>query len=134
MYEGRFLQTILSKTLNVSVNQKNRSNICFKKCGQALETLSRASEKLGRAFEGLRENQMFGREFEQLEWVFEKLHRMFVLQQGLCCPNKPQLIISDDQLWWVLWTMEGIFLGMPNFTYLSPWKLELHYLLLMFHW
>ena len=38
----------------LSVDQKTRSNICFKTCGRAFETLSRAFETLGRAFEGLR--------------------------------------------------------------------------------
>ena len=51
------------KTLNVSVNQKTRSSICFKTCGRAFERLSRA-------FEELRENQKLGREFEQLGRVF----------------------------------------------------------------
>ena len=62
-YEGCFLQTKLSKALNVSVDQKTRPSICSKICGGAFETLSRAFETLGRAFktldlafEDLREN------------------------------------------------------------------------------
>ena len=56
MYEGCFLQTRLSKTLNVFVDQKTRPSIYFKTCGRAFETLSRAFETLGRVFEDLREN------------------------------------------------------------------------------
>ena len=48
MYKGYFLQTRLSKILNVSIDQKTRASICFKTCGRAIETLTRA-------FEGLRE-------------------------------------------------------------------------------
>ena len=44
MYEGCFLQTRLSKTLDVSVDQMNLTSICFK--------------TLGRAFEGLREKYL----------------------------------------------------------------------------
>ena len=44
MYEGCFLQTRLSKTVNVSVDQKTRPSIYFKTCGGAFETLSRAFE------------------------------------------------------------------------------------------
>ena len=36
--------------------QKTRSSICFKTCGRASKRLSRGSETLGQAFEGLREN------------------------------------------------------------------------------
>ena len=46
MYEVCFLQTRLSKILNVSVDQKTRPSICFKTRGQAFETLSRAFEIL----------------------------------------------------------------------------------------
>ena len=53
MYEGCFLQTRLSKTLNVSIDQNTRPSICFKTFGQAFERLSRAFDTLGRAFEGL---------------------------------------------------------------------------------
>ena len=42
MYEGYFLQIRLSKTLDVSVDQKTRPSICFKTCSRAFETLSRA--------------------------------------------------------------------------------------------
>ena len=63
MCEGWFLQTRLSKIVNVSVDQKTQPSICFKKCRRAFEKLSRAFETLGRAFqtlgqgfEGLREN------------------------------------------------------------------------------
>ena len=45
--------TRLSKILNVSVNQKTRSNICFKTCSRAFETISRAFETLGRDIETL---------------------------------------------------------------------------------
>ena len=45
MYEVCFLQTRLSKILNVSVDQKTRPSIC-KTRGQAFETLSRAFEIL----------------------------------------------------------------------------------------
>ena len=67
------------KTLNVSVDQMTRPNICFKTCGRAFERFMRAFETLSRAFEGLRENQKLGLEFEKLGRVFEKLARMFVL-------------------------------------------------------
>ena len=63
MHEGCFLQTRLSKTLNVSVDQKTRPSISFKTCrrtferlSRAFETLGQAFQTLGRAFEGLREN------------------------------------------------------------------------------
>ena len=56
MYEGCFLQTRLSKTYNISIDQKTRPSICFKRYGGAIETLSRTFETLGRDFEGLREN------------------------------------------------------------------------------
>ena len=56
MYEGCFLQTRFSKTLNVSVDQKTRPGICFKTCGRAFETLGRAFKTLGQAFDDLREN------------------------------------------------------------------------------
>ena len=46
MYEVCFLQTRLSKILNVSVDQKTRPSICFKTRSQAFETLSRAFEIL----------------------------------------------------------------------------------------
>ena len=49
MYEGCFLRARLSKTLNVSIDQKTRPSICF-------ETSVRAFETLGQAFEDLREN------------------------------------------------------------------------------
>ena len=53
MYEGCFLQTRLSKALNVSVDQMTRPRIYFKTCGRAFERLSRAFETLGQAFETL---------------------------------------------------------------------------------
>ena len=56
MYEGCFLQTRLSKTFNVSVDQKIRSTIYLKTCDRAFETLGRTFETLGRAFEDFREN------------------------------------------------------------------------------
>ena len=63
MYEDCFLQNRLSETLNVFVDQKTRSSICFKTCGRdveavsrAFETLDRAFKTLGRALEGLRDN------------------------------------------------------------------------------
>ena len=80
MHEGCFLQTRLSKTINVSVDQKTRPSICFKTCARAFETLGRALKTLGRALEDLRENQKLGREFKNLDRVFEKL--------GPCCPNQ----------------------------------------------
>ena len=46
----------ISKTLNVSVNQKTRQSICLKTCGGAIEMLSHVFETLGRVFQGLREN------------------------------------------------------------------------------
>ena len=49
MNEGCFLQTRLSETLNVSVDQKARPKICFKTSGRAFKLLDRA-------FEGLKEN------------------------------------------------------------------------------
>ena len=58
MYEGCFLQTRLSKTFNVSVDQKIRSTIYLKTCDRAFETLGRTFETLGRAFKTL------GRAFE----------------------------------------------------------------------
>ena len=77
MNAGCFLQTRLSKTLDVSIDQKAWSSICFKTCGGAFEklsrafkTLSRAFQTIGRAFEGLRENQKLGQEFEKLGRVF----------------------------------------------------------------
>ena len=73
MYEGCFLQTRLSKTLNASIDQKTRLNICFKTCSRAFDTLSRAFKTLDRVFEGLRENQ-------ELSRVFEKLGHVFVLE------------------------------------------------------
>ena len=65
-----FLQSRLSKTLNVSVNQKTRLRISFKTCSGVFETLSRPFETLGR--------------------VFGKLDRVFVLHYGPCCPNHPR--------------------------------------------
>ena len=56
MHEGCLLHFRLSKILNVSVDQKARPSIYFKKCGRAFETLNRAFETLGRAFEGFRES------------------------------------------------------------------------------
>ena len=53
MYAGYFLQTRFSKTLNVSIDQKTRPNICFKTHGQAFKTLCRAFQALGQAFEVL---------------------------------------------------------------------------------
>ena len=44
--KSAFLQTRLSKILNVSVDQKTRPSICFKTRGQTFETLSRAFEIL----------------------------------------------------------------------------------------
>ena len=41
-----FLQTRLSNTLNVSVDQETQSSIYFKTCNQAFEMLSRAFEIL----------------------------------------------------------------------------------------
>ena len=49
MYEG-FLQTMLSKTLNVSVDQKTRPSICFKTCGRSFAKLSWAFETVGQDF------------------------------------------------------------------------------------
>ena len=64
MHEGCFLQTRLSNTLNVSVDQKTQPSIRFKTCGWAFETLRRAFktldwafETLDRAFEDLRETK-----------------------------------------------------------------------------
>ena len=54
--KNAFLQTGFSKILNVSVDQENLLNICFKKRDWGLETLSQVFETPGQAFEGLREN------------------------------------------------------------------------------
>ena len=48
MYEGCFLQARLSKTLNVSIDQKTRPSI--------FETSVRDFGTIGQAFEDLREN------------------------------------------------------------------------------
>ena len=63
MYESSFLQTALSKLLNVPVNQKVRPSICFKTCSELFEILSQTFESFGLAFEtlnwglkGLKEN------------------------------------------------------------------------------
>ena len=53
MCGGCFLQTIFSKILNVSVDQKTRPNIYFKTRGRAFQTLIWA-------FEAFRENQKLG--------------------------------------------------------------------------
>ena len=67
MYEGCFLRTRLSKTLNVYIHQKTRPSIYFKTCGRAFETLIQAFQTLGRAFKTL------DRAFKTLGQAFEGL-------------------------------------------------------------
>lgn len=58
--------------LDVSVDEKTRPGICFKRRNRTFETLSRGFETLDEVFEDLRKNQ-------NLEQEFEKLGRLFVL-------------------------------------------------------
>ena len=68
----------ISKTLNVSVNQKTRQSICLKTCGGAIEMLSHVFETLGRVFQGLRENLKLSWEFESSTacWRYNTVHTL----------------------------------------------------------
>ena len=59
-----------------SLQQNTWPSARFKTFGRVFQALGRAFQTLGRAFDSLRENQ--------------KLDRVFVLQHGPCCPNRPR--------------------------------------------
>ena len=99
MYEDCFLQTRLSKTLNLSVDQKTRQNICLKTCGGAFERLSWAFKTLNQTFEGLR-----GFRYCTLIWIFRNRHfnyqheRVVRLKYNYCYFSYSDIFEKDNSL------------------------------------
>ena len=91
MHEGCFLQTRLSNTFNVFLDQKTQPSIRFKTCGWAFETLRRAFKTLDRAFETL------DRAFEDLRETKSSPECLRSLVAGLCYNTAHAVPISHGK-------------------------------------